>query len=131
MALSPLKRAEADLRAFALSYPGAWEDFPWGESAFKVGKKVFVFMHRPSADLHVTVKLPLSGLVALSLPFASPTGYGLGRSSWVTAHFAGRKRPPVDLLKRWIDESYRAIAPKKVVARLGVFPAGAGAGNAR
>jgi hypothetical protein len=32
-------RARAELRRFALGYPGAHEDFPWGESVTKVRKK--------------------------------------------------------------------------------------------
>ena len=31
---SRLKKAEAELRRFALAYPGAWEDSPWGERVF-------------------------------------------------------------------------------------------------
>ena len=52
------------------------------------------------------------------LPFARPTGYGLGKSGWVTADFSEGRAPPVDLLKQWIDESYRSQAPKKLVAQL-------------
>ena len=40
----------AQLRAFALALPGAREDFPWGESVAKVGKKVFVFLGRDDAE---------------------------------------------------------------------------------
>jgi len=58
-----------------------------------------------------------SGL-PLMLPFAKPTGYGLGKSGWVSASFTAKERPPLDLLREWIDESYRAIAPKKLVAAL-------------
>lgn len=36
----------------------------------------------------------------------------------MTARFEAEAKPPLDLLKRWIDESYRAVAPKKLVARL-------------
>ena len=32
------------LRIFALGLPGAYEEFPWGESVVKVNKKVFVFL---------------------------------------------------------------------------------------
>ena len=41
---SKTKKTEAALRAFALRFPGAREEFPWGERVVKVGKKVFVFM---------------------------------------------------------------------------------------
>jgi hypothetical protein len=36
----------------------------------------------------------------------------------VTARFSGADEVPVDLLRLWIEESYRAIAPKKLVAAL-------------
>ena len=67
------------LRRYALSLPGAWEDFPWGESVVKVGKKVFVFFGHSKKDLTLSVKLPSSNLLALDLSFTSPTGYGLAR----------------------------------------------------
>ncbi|HEY3121450.1 MAG TPA: MmcQ/YjbR family DNA-binding protein [Vicinamibacteria bacterium] len=116
--VSAARRTEALLRKFALAYPSAHEDFPWGERVVKVKGKVFVFMHRSDSDLHVTVKLPTSGLIALSLPFAKPTGYGLGKSGWVSASFGARQAPPVEMLQQWIDESYRAVAPKKLIAAL-------------
>ena len=50
------------------------------------------------------------------LPFTEPTGYGLGKSGWVTAKFDDT--PPLPLLKEWLDESYRAQAPKKLQAML-------------
>ena len=113
-----MKRVEAALREHALSFPEAREDFPWGERVVKVASKVFVFLGRAEGGLSMSVKLPGSATFALGLPFASPTGYGLGRSGWVTARFEAGEKPPVDLLKRWIDESYRAVAPKRLAARL-------------
>jgi len=113
-----VKRVEAALREHALSFPEAREDFPWGERVVKVASKVFVFLGRAEGGLSMSVKLPGSATFALGLPFASPTGYGLGKSGWVTARFEAGERPPVDLLKRWIDESYRAVAPKRLAARL-------------
>jgi predicted DNA-binding protein (MmcQ/YjbR family) len=114
--LSPAERA---LLEHALSYPEAREDFPWGERVVKVRGKVFLFMGRPDGKgLGLSVKLPGSASFALGLPFASPTGYGLGKAGWVTARFAAREKPPVELLKQWIDESYRAVAPKRLAAAL-------------
>jgi hypothetical protein len=65
------------------------------------------------------VKLPASAEGALQFPFCEPTHYGLGRSGWVTATFGPRDSVPLDVLESWIDESYRAVAPKKLVAQLG------------
>jgi predicted DNA-binding protein (MmcQ/YjbR family) len=109
------------LRAFALGLPGAYEEFPWGESVVKVNKKVFVFLGMapaPDMGLSFSVKLPISGDDVLSLPFTEPTGYGLGKHGWVTARFMPGEQPPVAVACDWIVESYRAVAPKKLVAQL-------------
>jgi len=112
------------LRAFALSLPDAHEEFPWGDRVIKVKKKVFVFLGRkePTAEFGLSVKLPQSGMVALALQFAEPTGYGLGRAGWVTARFGPGEALPVPMLRAWIEESYRAVAPKKLLAALDEAP---------
>jgi len=106
------------VRAFALSFPEAQEDFPWGESAFKVRGRVFTFMHADATGLGITVKLPVSRYFALEYPFAKPTGYNLGKSGWVSASFAAADDIPMDVLRAWITESYQAVAPKKLSALL-------------
>ncbi len=103
-----------ELKAFCLSLPEAYEDHPWGETVFKVRKKVFVFF----GETGISVKLPQSGWPAQQLPFVKPTGYNLGKSGWVTASFADGGEVPYDLLREWIKESYRAVAPKKLAALL-------------
>lgn len=111
-----------ELRTFALGLPGAFEDYPWGERVAKVNKKVFVFlgMEQPGKyGYGIGVKLPESGHIALSMPFIEPSGYGLGKSGWVSVKFQPGELPPAQMLKEWIEESYRAIAPKKLVAELG------------
>ena len=115
---NPLKSAEAALRKTALAYPQATEDFPWGHRAFKVKKKMFLILSFDKDIFNVTMKLPVTGRQALALPFAEPTGYGLGKSGWVTASFGPKDTVPVELLEEWMDESYRAIAPKKLVQEL-------------
>lgn len=117
-ALKGFRQGEALLRKHALGYPGAYEEFPWGERVIKVNKKIFLFLHGDTQTLRVTTKLPLSYGAALLAPFARPTGYNLGRSGWVTAAFTDGGYPPYDVLLSWIDESYRAIAPKKLVAAM-------------
>ena len=116
------RETESALRDFALRYPGATEDHPWDHVAFKVKGKMFVILGGTDEVLSVTCKLPSSGRLALVLPFASPTGYGLGKSGWVTAQFVPTDKIPVDRLLEWIDESYRTVAPKKLVAELDGVP---------
>jgi predicted DNA-binding protein (MmcQ/YjbR family) len=103
------------LRTHALRYPETREDFPWeGDRVIKVRKKIFVFL----GDGGIGLKLTHSNQAALGLPVVKPMAYGLGRSGWVTVDLSRGRRPSVDLLKAWIDESYRAVAPKTLVARL-------------
>jgi predicted DNA-binding protein (MmcQ/YjbR family) len=119
VATGRLTREGTALRKFALSYPEATEHMPWGHHAIKVKGKSFLFLAADAETFSLSAKLPSSGGVALKLPFASPTEYGLGRSGWVTARFPRGARVPLDVLRLWVDESYRAIAPKRLVARLG------------
>ena len=104
--------------AYALGFPGAYEDHPWDEDVAKVGSKIFVFLGMDDApEPGMTVKLRESHEQALSVPGAAPTGYGLGRSGWVTVPF-GERTPPLAVLKDWVEESYRVVAPKRLVAEL-------------
>jgi len=107
------------LRAFGLKYPGAALKRPWPEHLDLVVKdKTFAFMNVEGLPLKISCKLSRSRADAMDLPFASPTRYGLGRSGWVSAAFEPDEEPPLELLKQWIDESYRAQAPKAAVAQL-------------
>ncbi len=116
---SALRTVEQRLRRHALDFPEAYEEFPWGDRAIKVAKKIFVIMgYDPATGLSVTVKLGDAGEEAVQLPFVEPTGYGLGKSGWVTARFVRGDEPPVGILRDWIGESYRLVAPKKLVERL-------------
>lgn len=106
------------LRAYALSLPEAYEDHPWGENVAKVGKKVFVFFGLTDADhpFGMTVKLPDSYDAAMSLPWAKNPGYRMDRGHWVWLQ--PPEDAPLDMLTEWIDESYRAVAPKRLVRSL-------------
>jgi predicted DNA-binding protein (MmcQ/YjbR family) len=114
---------ELTLREWALGYPSTHEDFPWGHRVVKVKGKAFIFMGHERGGLGLSVKLPQSNAAALMMPFATPTGYGLGKSGWVSADFPKGEKPPMEMLRQWLDESYRAVAPKKLVAQLGASPA--------
>ena len=111
---NPVRMVRAKLRDFALSLPEAHEDLPWGERVVKVKNKVFVFLgHDMEAEqLGLSVKLPTSKQSALRLPFTSPTGYGLGKSGWVSAKLDDKSQASFEMLRDWVKESYCAIAPK-------------------
>jgi predicted DNA-binding protein (MmcQ/YjbR family) len=117
--MSTPRETRRKLLRFALSLPEAWEDHPWGEAVAKVGAKVFVFFGTGEHPDHVgmSVKLDESLEQALMVPGAQPTGYGLGRAGWANIPF-GEDTPPVDVLRDWVEESYRRVAPKRLVADL-------------
>jgi predicted DNA-binding protein (MmcQ/YjbR family) len=121
MTVPELTGVAADLREFALSLPETTEEFPWGETAFKVKSKVFVFLGMHEGELSFSVKLPQTGNQALALPFAEPTHYGLGRHGWVTIRPKGRVTKTLKAqIHEWIVESYRAVAPAKLAKALRV-----------
>jgi predicted DNA-binding protein (MmcQ/YjbR family) len=106
------------LRGHGLAFPEATEDFPWGHTALKVRNKTFVWLDETDGMLSLTVKLPVSRDFALVFDFAAPAGYGLGRSGWISCRFGAGEIPDLDLLKRWIAESFRAVTPKKLAGSL-------------
>ncbi len=118
-AAAPLKHPAAKLlRAAALKYPSTVEDFPWGHPAYKVaGKRAFLFFGAYEEDaLSVSMKLPYRSEEALKMKGAKPTDYGLGRSGWVTFTYGPKAKAPMAKLADYLDESWRAVAPKKLSA---------------
>lgn len=111
--------ARLQLRDHALTLPDAWIDHPWGETVVKVGKKIFLFLgvDDSSDPPSFGVKLTTSHEHALAVPEAAPMGYGLGKAGWVTLKLESGV-PPLDVLFDWVEESYRAVAPKRLIAAL-------------
>jgi predicted DNA-binding protein (MmcQ/YjbR family) len=115
------KKIRSTIRKFALSLPGAYEEFPWEESVAKVNKKVFVFMgveDPKQYPLGMTVKIPQLADLVTSLEACELAGYGLGKAGWISVKFAADDCPDLDTLKEWVEDSYRLIAPKKLVKEL-------------
>jgi predicted DNA-binding protein (MmcQ/YjbR family) len=109
-------QAADQIGAYCASFPETTLDHPWGERAYKVRGKVFVFLYAFGDSWGLSVKLPQSAADALQLPFATPTGYGLGRAGWVSARFRDGDEAPFVTLQGWVEESYQAAAPKRVIA---------------
>jgi len=108
------------IRDFALSLPGTSPKSPWpGHDDVAVAEKTFVYLGGDDKErLSFGVKLRVSGAEVLRLPGASPMAYGLGKSGWVSIAFTAADAPPLNTLKRWVMESYRAQAPKRLVKAL-------------
>jgi len=127
----PLSAAERALRETGLGWPEVTEHFPWGHRTLKVAGKAFVFIGGDTTAWRASVKLPNTGMMALALPFAAPTGYGMGKSGWVTASFAPDEEPPIPLLLDWLRESYLAVAPARLKKALDQDAATASAGASK
>jgi predicted DNA-binding protein (MmcQ/YjbR family) len=108
-----------ELRAFGLAYPKAHTKSPWpGHLDLAVNDKTFAYLSIEGEPFSIACKLPHSSAMALNLPHTQPTPYGLGKSGWVSATPPVGRPIPLDLFKAWIDESYRAQAPKRLLALL-------------
>ena len=124
-----------EVREFALGLPAAAEDFPWDETVIKVRRKpgippwrkegvhgpMFLWMGRRDAEtLAVCVKLTTSYEEAVALADAVPTTIsGLGQWGWLTVPLGAVDLP---LLREWVEESYRNVAPRRFVAELDSRP---------
>lgn len=115
MAASPL----SIIRLLASEYPEAQKAFLFGDhEVFRVRKKVFVWFGKgEKGGTYLSVKLKDTQAVALMLPFVTPAAYGMAKWGWIGANFPKGKFP-VELVKQWLDESYRHTAPKKLLKLL-------------
>jgi hypothetical protein len=106
------------LRRIVLRYPEVQEGVVCARVAFKARSKAFLFMGRNEDSYDVMLKLRDSLTEAAKLAGKAPTHYAVGGHGWVTATFSHEEFPPSGLLERWIDESYRLLVPKRLVALL-------------
>jgi hypothetical protein len=107
------------LRTMALAYPEAQEGIACAGTAaerrtIKARDKAFLFL----GEANVMLKLGDSLAEAAELASREPNSCKAGASGWVTLTVAIVETLPPDLLRRWVDESYRLLAPKKLVALL-------------
>lgn len=108
-----------ELRTWGLTLPGAHRKSPWPEhDDLAVKDKTFAYLPVRGKPFSLSCKLPYTGYEALQRPYAEPTGYGLGKSGWVSFNPAEDEIPGIEQLKAWVEESYRAQAPRKLVKEL-------------
>jgi predicted DNA-binding protein (MmcQ/YjbR family) len=89
-----------------LRLPGAYEDFPFGESVgvYKVGGKMFAILDADS----VSLKCDPGYAMALREQYPAVTpGYHLNKRHWNSVRLDGSV--PGEALEDWIEESYGLV----------------------
>jgi hypothetical protein len=105
----------AGLRRAALRCPDTEEGIackgtPVESSEFKAQKKTFLFLNEKQARL----KLGPSLSRATRLASKEPGRYNVGAIGWVAVSFTDGEPPPLELLEKWVAESYREVTKPKV-----------------
>jgi len=103
------------IRRLALSYPEVEEGTSCRRTSFKARNKAFLFMGSTDESYDVMLKLKDSLPEAKKLAAKQSAHYKAGAGGWVTARFT---LTPPPQLERWIDENYRLLAHKQLVAML-------------
>ena len=85
--------------------------------------KIFAFLGAGEDGFGMSVKLPATHELALTRKGTRPTPYGLGKAGWVSLQTKTVSAAMLSEMTDWIDESYRAIAPKTLVKALDARPA--------
>ncbi len=101
------------VRAIALGYPSVTEGSSCVNRAFKAAGKNFAFLGEKDGDCRLRVKLGPSLADVTDDPIVD-----VGSAGWTMVQFSGDDPPDLARLERWVDESYRLLAPKKLVALL-------------
>ena len=99
------------LREHALTFPETIEGAACVNRAFKARKKNFLFVGEKSdGACKVMLKLGPSLNEALEIARAD-SRFAAGSNGWATIRFDAADLPDTALLKRWVEESYRQLAP--------------------
>jgi predicted DNA-binding protein (MmcQ/YjbR family) len=105
---------QAELLAYCLAKPGAWQDEPWeGDVVVKVGQKIFAFLGgepEPSVGLKCGATRELADEWLVRFPQDASVMPYIGRSGWNTLRAGGAI--PDEELREAIDASYEAVVAK-------------------
>lgn len=103
------------LRSAALAFPETSEGTSCVNRAFKVRKKNFLFVGEKEQTVRVMMKLGPSLQEAAALQDAR---IAVGKTGWVTINFANDDPLDAELLVGWVRESFRVLAPKRLLVTL-------------
>ena len=114
------------LRAICLPYPEAAEAEAFGSPTFQIRRRNFAMVHKPDHRVAVWCKAPPGAQEAYIA--SEPDRYYrppyLGPAGWIAAWLSPESDPDWDEIAAIIDESYRLIAPKRLVKLLDPVPGG-------
>lgn len=106
------------LIAIVTALPGAYEDRPWGSVHCKVADKIFVGWGRHDdgqMSLGFKTDKQLQAMLVASDPRFTVAAY-VGKHGWVDMKLG--PKPDWTEVEQFIVESYKMIAPKKLVKEL-------------
>lgn len=90
-----------------------------GEPTFRVNGKNFVFTNPEATSLTVKLTKDEAQAVVSMDVNAVPTGYGLGRSGWVTVTIGKRvSNARWREVEEWVRTSYILVAPKRLAQKV-------------
>jgi predicted DNA-binding protein (MmcQ/YjbR family) len=105
---------KAEVLAYCLAKPGAWQDEPWEEDVVaKVGSKIFAFLgsdHSATVGLKCGPNRDIANEWLARYPDDATVMAYIGRSGWNTLRIGGAI--PDDELLEAIDASYDAVVSK-------------------
>ena len=107
------------LRRAALRHPDTHEGVSCEGTSLekrtvKTHRKAFVFLGVGDMMVKLRESLP----EARRLAKKEPERYRAGAHGWVKASFAEDEVPPMRLLERWIDESYRLVVDNHPIPKV-------------
>lgn len=111
-------RTIVGIRQIAESFPEVSVGTVCNKDAYKARNKNFLFLWADDTEYKLKLKLADNLPEAQQRAQAEPEFYSIGSSGWVDVEMPLKKSPPKALLRRWIEESFRLNAPKKLVAEL-------------
>jgi predicted DNA-binding protein (MmcQ/YjbR family) len=106
------------LLAIVLRLPGAYEDRPWGDVHCKVAGKIFVGWGRDEGGAYSVgfkTDKELQAMLVASDPRFTIAAY-VGKHGWVNMKL--RAKPDWAEVEQFVVDSYRRIAPKKLIKEL-------------
>jgi predicted DNA-binding protein (MmcQ/YjbR family) len=103
------EEAFSTIRRHCLAKAGAVEEYPWGETVWKVGGKLFAFTS--SARYRFTVKASKDDqAILIQQPSVSVANH-VGRFGWVTVEVVDEES--LGLAPSLVDDSYAAVIRRK------------------